>query len=367
MKFHPVPPTSRTGRSTRRKHRASALFASGCLALAACGSNTDTESTSDTEPIATTIATVAPVTTEPATTEPATTEPATTEPAAPPSTDASVGLDPAGGTLRVGAIPDQDPEKLARTYGLLSELLAEELGVEVEYVPVTEYAAAVDLFRIGDLDLVWFGGLTGVQARLQTPGAQLIAQRDIDENFRSVYIANADAGIEAIDDVDGLSVFAGRRFTFGSESSTSGRLMPQFFLDQAGVAPDAFDGEAGFSGSHDATIDLVAAGTFEGGALNEQVWRARVEEGRVDADRVVEVFVSPPYHDYHWLLTPGAADRYGPGAAATIADVLQTLDPANADHAAVLELFGASAFIPTEESNYAEIEQIGRALGLIVS
>lgn len=118
--------------------------------------------------------------------------------------------------LTISAIPDQDPEVLARIYGLLTDHLSEELGVEVEYAPVTDYAASVNLFRSGDLDLVWFGGLTGVQARLQTPGARALAQRDIDAEFHSVFIASADSDIEPLSDLGGLSVLKGRRFTFGS-------------------------------------------------------------------------------------------------------------------------------------------------------
>ena len=269
------------------------------------------------------------------------------------------------GPLRIGAIPDQDPEKLARMHGAVADHFATELGLEVEYVPVTDYAAAVQLFRAGDLDLVWFGGLTGVQARLQTPGSVVIAQRDIDQDFHSVFIANVDSGIGAIEDVAGLSVFGDTRFTFGSESSTSGWLMPQYFLDQAGVGPEGFAGEAGFSGSHDATIDLVQAGTFEAGALNEQVWKRRLEEGSVDTSRVIEVFRSPAYHDYHWIVGPQAIERYGDDFVGEVTDALLTLsadDPADAE---ILELFGAGSFIPADEGSYGEIETIGRELGLI--
>ena len=173
------------------------------------------------------------------------------------------------GRLSIGAIPDQDPEVLQRLYGTVADSMSGALDLEVVYQPVTDYGAAVSLFRTGDLDLVWFGGLTGVQARLQTPGAEPIAQRDIDADFHSVFVVNACTGLAPADD---LRPLAGLRFTYGSETSTSGRLMPQYFLDQACVGPDDFSGQAGFSGSHDKTIDLVQAGTFEGGALNLQVW-----------------------------------------------------------------------------------------------
>lgn len=279
------------------------------------------------------------------------------------SDDGSAG--PTGGTLRIGAIPDQDPEKLARSFRLVADYLAEELGVEVEYVPVTDYPAAVSLFRTGDLDLVWFGGLTGVQARLEAPGAEVIAQRDIDEDFRSVFIAHAGAGIDPIDTVDELSVFGDRRFTFGSESSTSGRLMPQYFLDQAGVGPDGFAGEPGFSGSHDKTIELVASGSFEAGVVNEQVWQARIDDGSTDTTKVVEVFRTPTYHDYHWLLHPSAAERFGDGFGADVRDALTALSTDDPDEAEILGLFGAGSFVPSAPDNYAEIEQIGRKLGLV--
>ncbi len=265
------------------------------------------------------------------------------------------------GTLVIGAIPDQDPDLLARNYDLLAGYLADSLGIEVVYEPVTEYEAAVTAFRVGDLDFVWFGGLTGVQARLQVDGAEAIAQRDIDAEFTTVFIAGTDTGIEPIDTVDGLSVVAGRTVTFGSDSSTSGRLMPQAFLDRAGVSLDDLAGEPGFSGSHDATIELVEAGTFEVGALNSQVWRDRLEAGEVDTDRVQLIFETPTYFDYHWVARPELGDEL----KAQLLAALAALDPADPDQATILEFFGADTFIATDDANYADIESVGREVGLI--
>ena len=260
--------------------------------------------------------------------------------------DASGDLD---GELVIGAIPDQDPEVLARNYELVANYLSEEIGVAVRFEPVTEYDAAVTGFRVGDLDLVWFGGLTGVQARLQVDGAEAIAQRDIDQEFTSVFIASADSGIDPIGSVDELEVVAGRTLTFGSDSSTSGRLMPQSFLNQAGVSLEDLNGEPGFSGSHDATIELVEAGTFEVGALNSQVWNARVEAGEVDLDRVQVIFETPAYFDYHWVARP----ELGDDLQAQVVEALKDLDPSDPDEAAILEFFGAGSFIDTESGNYS--------------
>jgi phosphonate transport system substrate-binding protein len=264
-----------------------------------------------------------------------------------------------------GAIPDQDPEKLQRLYTKLADYLEAELGVPVEYKPVTDYAAAVTAFRVGDLDMVWFGGLTGVQARLQVPGAEAIAQRDIDPEFHSVFIANTASGIEPIDDINELTVLRDRTLTFGSESSTSGRLMPQYFLEQAGLDLNSFRGQVGFSQSHDATIELVQAGTYEVGVLNEQVWQSRVEDGTVDADRVQVIWRTPAYYDYHWVLNPAVKERYGNDFGDRVQQALLSLDPSDPAQAEILELFGAERFISTENGNYAEIEAIGRKIGKI--
>lgn len=264
-----------------------------------------------------------------------------------------------------GAIPDQDPEKLQRLYGKLADYLEAELGVPVEYKPVTDYAAAVTAFKVGDLDMVWFGGLTGVQARLQVPGAEAIAQRDIDADFHSVFIANTNSGIAPITEVNGLQTLKGHSFTFGSESSTSGRLMPQYFLQQANVVLEDFKGEVGFSQSHDATIKLVEAGTYEVGVLNEQVWKSRVEAGEVDLNKVQVIWRTPAYYDYHWVVNPAVEERYGSEFIDKVQAALLKLDPNVPEHKEILELFGAGKFIPTQNSNYSQIEDIGRQIGKI--
>ena len=269
-------------------------------------------------------------------------------------------------TLKISAIPDQDPAKLATINQAMAGYLAAELGVKVEFVPVTDYAATVSLFKTGDLDMVFFGGLTGVQARRQAPGAVLLAQRDIDDAFQSVFIANASAGIQPITDVTQLSVLKGKRFTFGSESSTSGRLMPEYFLDQAGLSSDKdLGGPPGYSGSHDKTVDLVQSGTYEAGALNLQVWKARKEKGTVDLAKVTEVFTTPTYHDYHWMAGPKTNERFGAGFTDRLTAALLSLDGSDPEQAKLLALYGAKRLVPTTAENYREIEEIGRKLKLV--
>ena len=267
--------------------------------------------------------------------------------------------------LVVGAIPDQDPQKLQRQYEKLAAYLEAELGVPVEYKPVTDYAAAVTAFKVGDLELVWFGGLTGVQARLQVPGAEAIAQRDVDEQFHSLFIANTESGLTEFEEISDLEQLKGRRFTFGSESSTSGRLMPQYFLQQANVNLSDFQGEPGFSGDHDKTIKLVEAGSYEVGAVNEKVWQQRVEEGSVDLEKVKVIWRTPSYYDYHWVINPRVEEQYGEDFIARVQEAFLNLDPSVPEEQEILELFSAGKFIPTQNSNYAQIEEVGREIGKI--
>jgi len=265
----------------------------------------------------------------------------------------------------ISAIPDQDPEKLNRLYGTLASYLSDRLEIPVEYKPVTDYTASVTAFKVGDLDMVWFGGLTGVQARLQVPGAQAILQRDIDAKFHSVFIANTKSGLVPFEDVNGLAQLKGHTFTFGSESSTSGRLMPQYFLKRAGVSITDFQGEAGFSGSHDKTIQLIEAGTYQTGVLNEQVWNTRTANNEVDLTRVIVLWTTPAYYDYHWVIRPDVAERYGPDFLENLKSAFMSLDANDPLQKEILGLFGAEKFIETQNSNYAEIEEIARELGKI--
>ena len=268
--------------------------------------------------------------------------------------------------LRIGAIPDQNPEKLNRLYGLVADELSQQLGVKVSYVPVTDYAAAVSAFRTGSLDLVWFGGLTGVQASLQKPGAQMLAQRDIDAQFYTVFIANARSGIKPIQNQKGLVALKGKRFTFGSESSTSGRLMPQYFLAQAGVKLADFAGGApGFSGSHDATIALVQSGTYDAGAVNEQVWKSNLRSGKANRSKVVQIWRTPSYPDYLWLGQPNLDQRFGKGFSAKLRQSIIRWRATDPEQKQILSLFGAQQFTTVKPDEYKQIEQVGRQIGKI--
>ena len=264
--------------------------------------------------------------------------------------------------LKVGGIPDQDTARLARRYQIFADYLERELDVKVEYVPSANYAAVVTAFGQGELQLAFFGALTGVQARLQNPGALAIAQRESDARFHSKFIARPDLALTSLEDIGEQA--SELTLTFGSESSTSGHLMPRHFLSQAGISPDDdFRIPPSYSGSHDKTWQLVQAGSYDIGALNEQVWDRAVREGKADTAAVQEFYTTPPYFDYNWTVQADLDEVYGPGFTGKVVSALLGLN--TAEHGEILELFSTDKFIETNNANYRQVEDVARQLGMI--
>ena len=266
-------------------------------------------------------------------------------------------------TLKIGAIPDQNQEVLDMRFNLIAEKLSKELKVDVEYIPVINYIAAVTGFRTKDLDLVWFGGLTGVQARLQTPNSIVIAQRDVDKNFKSVFIVNKKLNLDPISNLEELVSLKNLRFTFGSQNSTSGRLMPEYFLNLAGLEIKDFKGgKAGFSGSHNATIVLVNSGAYEAGALNIEIWEKTLKEFPERTKNVEVYWTTPPYADYHWLSQGDLDIRFGNGFTKKLKNFILDLNISDKEDREILELFNANKFINADSTDYVKIEEIARKL-----
>jgi phosphonate transport system substrate-binding protein len=257
--------------------------------------------------------------------------------------------------FRVTAIPDESPTELARKAAPLMKYLEQKLGVKVEYTPVSDYAASVEALANKQIDLAWFGGFTFVQAQQRSGGKVIpLVQREEDAKFRSVFIT-ADPNIRSLADLKG------RNFSFGSQSSTSGHLMPRSFLLAANINPDRDFKRVAYSGAHDATVAAVASGKVDAGAVNISVWEKLVAEKKVDAAKVHVFYTTPPYHDYNWTVH---ADM--PAALREkIAKAFLDLDPSTPQGRQVLELQRATKFVPTRAENYKGIETAARSAELI--
>lgn len=257
--------------------------------------------------------------------------------------------------LRVTTIPEEAATEQIRKFTPLARYLEERLGMKVEFTPVTDYPAAVESLVNKRVDLVWFGGVTFVQASMRSGGKIIpIAQREEDTRFRSVFIAKTDSGIKTLQDLKGKQV------SFGSPSSTSGHLMPRSNLLDAGLNPERDFRRIAFSGAHDATIASVVSGRVDAAALDITVWRKFVEEGRVDTSKVDVFFTTPPFFNYNWSVHADMpADLRQRIQAALLA-----LDPANPQHAEILRLNRATRYIETKAENYKGLEAAGKSAGL---
>ncbi len=262
----------------------------------------------------------------------------------------------ADNVLRVSAIPDESPTELQRKFAPLGDYLSKETGMEVRFVPVSDYAAVVEALAAKKVDLAWLGGFTFVQAKRRTNGAATpLVQRAEDEKFTSRFIVPLNSTAKSLADLKGKS------FAFGSTSSTSGHLMPRHFLQQAGIDPEKDFRNIAFSGAHDATVAFVASGRAEAGVLNASVLDKLAESGNPNAAKVRVLSTTPPYFDYNWT----ARGDLDPALQKKITAAFLKLDANNPEHKELMQLQRASRYLPTKASNYDGIEAAAQAAGLL--
>jgi len=262
-------------------------------------------------------------------------------------------------TFTFTAIPDQDDSALKARFGKIANYLSKELGVAVKYIPVKSYSAAVTAFRNNQVQLAWFGGLSGVRARSLVNGSQAIAQGAEDKAFKTYFIAHRSTGLKK--SINLPNAIQNKTFTFGSKGSTSGRLMPEYHIRQVfKKAPNKVFKRVGFSGDHSRTIALVQSGAFQIGAVNFAVWKKELKAGKIDGSKVSIIWATPEYPDYNWSIRGDANKRYGAGFISKVKRALLGLkDPE------LLKQFPRSAFIPASNKDYAPIVSVGKEIGLL--
>jgi phosphonate transport system substrate-binding protein len=259
--------------------------------------------------------------------------------------------------FKIGAIPNQNATDLKDGMDAFAKYLSEKTGMKVEFVPSVDYAALVTAFQRGEINLAWFGGLTSVQAVSVAPGSESIAQRPMDSQFHSVFITQPNSGINNLEDLKGKS------FTFGSESSTSGHLMPRYYLMEAGIdANKDFDGKPNFSGSHDTTYKLIESGAFKAGALDEAVWNEAVKDKKVDVSKVKVFYKTPSFYDYNWTINSNVDDVFGKDTKNKVKDAILSITP---KEKAITDFWQTDKFVETKNSNYEKIKEVAKKLNII--
>jgi phosphonate transport system substrate-binding protein len=258
--------------------------------------------------------------------------------------------------FKVTTIPEEAATEQVRKFTPIANYLEKKLGMKVEFTPVSDYPAAVEALVNKRVDLVWFGGFTHVQAQLRSGGKIVpIAQREEDTRFQSVFIAKTDSGIKTLADMKGKDV------SFGSQSSTSGHLMPRSFLLEAKIDPDKDFKRVAYSGAHDATIASVVSGRVAAAALDITVWKKFVSENKVDTKAVDVFYTTPPYFNYNWSVHADmpAAQRE------RVMKALLDLDANTAEGKEILQLNRATRYVPTKAENYKGLETAAKSAGLL--
>ena len=257
------------------------------------------------------------------------------------------------------AIPDQDETQLKERFSKLAVYLTKELNVDVKFIPVKSYSASIAAFRNNQVQLAWFGGLSGVKARLIVPGSIAIAQGVEDPEFHSYIIANASTGLEKSEAFP--AGIKGKTFTFGSKGSTSGRLMPEYFIrENLNDAPNKLFNKVGFSGNHSKTIELVQSGAYETGAVNFKVWDRELAAGTIDTSKVKVLWKTPAYPDYNFTARGDLDKVYGAGFTDKLTNALINLKDEK-----ILSAFPRAAFIKAKNSDFEPILKTAREIGLI--
>jgi phosphonate transport system substrate-binding protein len=256
-------------------------------------------------------------------------------------------------TLRVSMIPTTDPSKAIREMQPLVEYLSRRTGAKVEMTVPTNYAAVVEALVNDQVDVAHLGGFTYVQASRRA-GVKPLAQRERDRNFHSMFVTQPASPIRSLPDLDGHS------FAFGDVNSTSGHLMPEYFMREAKVNP-AVISKAIYTGGHDATLLAVANGKVDAGALDEAVFQRLTSGGKVDPKSVRVFYTTPPFFDYVWVARKGL----DPSLAGSVADAFLSLDAGDATQKQILDALAASKYVTVEDQSYDKLRAAARQAGLL--
>ena len=257
------------------------------------------------------------------------------------------------------AIPDEDESKLRSRFDKVATYLTNQLDIEVKYIPVKSYGAAVTAFRNNQVQLAWFGGLSGVRARALVSGSTAIAQGVEDPKFQTYFIAHSSTGLKKSSNFP--IMIAGKTFTFGSKGSTSGRLMPEFYIRKNfSNSPNKVFSRVGFSGNHSRTISLVESGAFQIGATNFQVWKKNLVAGKIDTSKVAVIWETPSYPDYNWSIRGDVDKNFGSGLTERVKTALLNLKDPD-----LLASFPRKGFIPASNADFRPIVTVGKQIGLI--
>jgi len=256
--------------------------------------------------------------------------------------------------LLVGILPDENEVTLLKRYTPLFEHLSNELNVPYKIKISASYENLLEQFRKKEIHIAYFGGLTFTQASHRY-NAIPIVMRDIDVRFTSYFISRVNSPAKSIPN------FTNTTFCFGSKLSTSGHLMPRFFLKQKNIIPETFFSHIVYSGSHDKTAYMVRDGTVDIGVANSKIIDKMLIDGRLNQKDIQIIWETPPYPDYVWALQAG----FSQATVENIRNAFLSLSPSVKEHAVILSGVDAGGFLPASSSDFSQLHEIALQTGLL--
>ena len=259
--------------------------------------------------------------------------------------------------VRVGVLPDMSEGDLRRRYDPLLQYLSKQTGLDFTLFIPPDYEELLRLFGKGEIDLALFGGVTFVQAN-DLHQAEPLVMRDVDTRFISVFLVRHN------DPATELSDFEDKVLAFGNSLSTSGHLMPRYFLQQnKQIKPEDFFAQVIYSGAHDKTAYMVRDGEADIGAANAEIFDCMLRDGRLKPGDVRIVWQTPPYSDYVW-----AVHRHlNEDVKTQLRDAYLQLDYNEEHHRRILTDLGAKSFLPAGIRQFQPLQQIAADLELFGS
>lgn len=246
----------------------------------------------------------------------------------------------------IGLLPDRTPEQLLKSHHALFTYMSQMLDVSYEVIIPKDYDDLLNQFNAGEIDLAFFGGITFIKAMKQS-GAVPLVMRNIDLDFISYLIVRTDSSFKSID------MLSNKSFSFGSPLSTSGHIMPRYYMKALNILPESYFSKVQYSGSHTATLEDVINKVVDAGVLNSQVFETSVSEISSLGSELTVIWQSPPFPDYVWAIQP----KFGLEFNQQLVDFFMSITPESVTGKEILKNQKADAFYPTSTTDFVELKQ----------
>jgi phosphonate transport system substrate-binding protein len=251
----------------------------------------------------------------------------------------------AGEPLVMGVHPYLPATSLLPKFEPLAEHVGRSLGRPVRVEISRDYEEHIRRVGTGEVDIAYMGPASYVKLAERYGEPALLGRLEIRGNpyFHGIIFVRDDSPVRSLEEL------GGKRFAFGSVTSTMGTLVPRHVLRQAGVTI----GEHSFLGNHDNIALGVLVGDFDAGAVKEETFSKYQPRG------LRSLAVTPSISEHLFVASAGLP-------AETVAKLRTILLRMNEDEeglGALRSIKGTvSGLVPATDGDYDNLRRILRDL-----